>query len=221
MRTEDGPRAWQILRRIPAYRAAWLRRRPQPGLPEPAPFPVRLQTAADLAAARFGILAWEDPFAEDGPASPFWAVAPMLPAAPGPRAKPLTADATAPGLSMEGLRLADGTLVLKLENGPAAVQFLLGSGSGLGPGDGVLAQHDLLEEPRPFFALLSNAHALAVSDVPPRGGGRGTGICISRWKGWRRRKRRRRSRAICWVPRGWRSRAGSPTATCAPACAAW
>ena len=221
MRTEDGPRAWQILRRIPAYRAAWLRRRSQPGLPEPAPFPVRLQSAADLAAARFGILAWEDPFDEDGPVSPFWAVAPMLPAAPGPQATPLTAGATASGLSVEGLRLVDGSLVLKLENGPAAVQFLLGSGSGLGPGDGVLAQHDLLEEPRLFFTLLRNARALAVSEVPPRGGGRGTGICTSRWKGWRRRRRRRRSRAICWVRRGSPSRAGSPTATCAPACAAW
>ena len=61
MRTEDGARAWQILRRLPAYRYAWRRRRPRPGLPERAPFPVRLQTAADLAAARFGLLAWEDP----------------------------------------------------------------------------------------------------------------------------------------------------------------
>ena len=57
MRTEDGVRAWQILRRLPAYRYAWRRRRPPPGLTERAPFPVRLQTADDLAAARFGLLA--------------------------------------------------------------------------------------------------------------------------------------------------------------------
>ena len=83
MRTEDGARVWQILRRLPAYRYAWCRWRPRPGLPEWAPFPVRLQTAADLDAARFGLLAWEDPFAEQGPVSPRWAVLPMMPAVTG------------------------------------------------------------------------------------------------------------------------------------------
>ena len=121
MRAEDGARAWQILRRLPAYRAAWRRRLPQPGLPERAPFPVRLQTAVDLVAARFGILAWEDPFAPDGPASPFWVDTPMVPAAVGPKATPLTGDATAPGVSVAGLRLIDGSLVLKLECGGASV----------------------------------------------------------------------------------------------------
>ena len=45
-----------------------------PGL-EPAPFPVRIQRQADLDAARWGLLAWEDPDADD---SPFWSDAPML-----------------------------------------------------------------------------------------------------------------------------------------------
>ena len=123
MRSEDGARAWQILRRLPVYRYAWRRRRPQPGLPERAPFPVRLQTAADLTAARFGLLAWEDPYAEFGPVSPFWAVVPMMPAVAEPRATPLVGDATAPGLSVAGLRLTDGSLVLKLERAGAAAQF--------------------------------------------------------------------------------------------------
>ena len=39
---------------------------------EPGPFPIRIQTAADLEAARFDLLAWQDPWAEDGPASAFW-----------------------------------------------------------------------------------------------------------------------------------------------------
>ena len=121
MRMEDGARAWQVLRRLPSYRYAWRRRRPQPGLPERAPFPVQLQTAADLGAARFGLLAWEDPYAELGPVSPFWAVAPMVSAAVGSRATPLVDDATAPGLSVAGLRLPDGSLVLKLERGGGAV----------------------------------------------------------------------------------------------------
>ena len=177
MRTEDGARAWQVLRLLPAYRRAWLRRRPQPGLPERGPFPVRLQTVADLAARRFGLLAWEDPFAEDGPASPFWAVAPMVPAAAGAEATPLIGDATAPGLSVAGLRLSDGSLVLKLENGAAAVQFILGPGDGFGPSDGVLAQHDFLADPRTFLARLHDARALAVGEPPLGGGGRGTVTC--------------------------------------------
>lgn len=177
MRREDGARAWQILRRIPAYRRTWLRSRPQPGLPERGPFPVRLQTPADLGAARFGLLAWEDPFVEDGPVSPFWAVAPMVPAAAGPQATPLTGGAMAPGLSVDGLRLTDGSLVLKLQNGGGAVQFRLDAGGGFGPTDGVLAQHDLLADPRTFVARLRDARALAVGEPPFRGGGRGTQTC--------------------------------------------
>lgn len=177
MRTEDGARAWQVLRRLPAYRRAWLRRRPQPGLPERGPFAVRLQTPGDLAAARFGLLAWEDPFAEDGPVSPFWAVAPMTPAAAGPRATPLIGEATAPGLSVAGLRLAAGSLVLKLERNGAAAQFIVGPDGRFGPSDGVLAQHDLLADPRSFLVRLREARALAVGEPPLGGGGRGTRTC--------------------------------------------
>ena len=177
MRPEDGPRAWQILRRIPAYRDAWRRRRPPPGLSEPAPFPVRLQTAADLAAARFGLHAWEDPFAMDGPASPFWRVAPAVPAAVGPAATPLVGGPAAPGLSVAGLRLVDGALAVKLERDGAAVQLLFAPGAGFGPGDGVLAQHDLLTAPGPFVRRLTHAWTLAAGASPLRGGGGGTATC--------------------------------------------
>ena len=47
----------------------------------------------------------------------------MLPAAVGPEATPLAGDAAAPGLSVAGLRLVDGSLVLKLERDGAALQF--------------------------------------------------------------------------------------------------
>ena len=177
MRAEDGVRAWQILRLLPAYRYAWRRLRPQPGLPERAPFPIRLQTAIDLAAARFGLLAWEDPYTEWGPISPFWAVVPMVPAVAGPQAAPLAGAASAPGLSVAGLRLTDGSLVLKLERGGAAVQFRVEAGGGFGPTDGVLAQHDLLAEPRAFVSRLRAAHALALGEIPRRGGGRGMATC--------------------------------------------
>ena len=46
----DALRAWRFIRASRAYRGAWAKRLPMPGLPERAPFPVRLQTAADLAA---------------------------------------------------------------------------------------------------------------------------------------------------------------------------
>ncbi len=177
MRTEDGARAWQILRRLPACRYAWRRRSPQPGLPERAPFPVRLQTAIDLAAARFGLLAWEDPNTEPGPVAPFGAVVPMMPAVAGPRATPLAGAATPPGMSVAGLRLTDGSMVLKLERGGAAVQFRVEAGGGFGPSDGVLAQHDLLAEPWAFATRLRAAHALALGEPPWQGGGRGTETC--------------------------------------------
>ncbi len=52
MVTRDAVRAWQVLRRIPAYLSRRWRRAPTPGLPERVPFPVRLQTVTDLAAVQ-------------------------------------------------------------------------------------------------------------------------------------------------------------------------
>ena len=88
----------------------------------------------------------------------------------------LTRDMDA-GLSVAGLRLTDGSLVLKLERGFAAVQFRVEAGGGFGSSDGVLAQHDLLAEPRAFATRLRAAHALALGEPPWQGGGRGTETC--------------------------------------------
>ena len=176
MATRDGVRAWQILRRLLAYREAWRRRAPQPGLPERAPFPVRLQTVTDLAAARFGLLAWEDPFAAGGPASPFWKVVPMMPAAISAEATPLADADWSRGVALTGLRLLDGRLVLKLDSATAAMQFRVAAGSGCGPLDGLMVQHDLLAEPREFVRRVREGCALATENVPRRVGGRGTGI---------------------------------------------
>ena len=55
----DAVRAWSYLRRSKAYRTAWKRYQPQPGLPEQAPSPLQLQTSVDLAAMAWGMLAWE------------------------------------------------------------------------------------------------------------------------------------------------------------------
>jgi len=70
----DALRTWRFVRASKAYRHAWERRRPQPGLPERGPFPMRLQTSADLAAMAWGMAAWEDPYAAL-PLAPFWAEA--------------------------------------------------------------------------------------------------------------------------------------------------
>ena len=125
----DPVRAWRFIRASAGYRKAWRRRLPPPGLPEAAPFPVRLQTAADLAALDWGLLAWEDPFEENGTVSPFWARGPMADARVIRNAAPLTALAAVGGASLQGLRLAEGALVLKVERPGAAVQVRLPAGA--------------------------------------------------------------------------------------------
>ena len=118
MATDGGPRAWAFLRRNPVYRAAW-REVAERTVLEAAPFPVRIQSRADREAREWGLLAWEDPHRTDGPACPFWAEAPMLEGEWGPEAPSLAADA---GARLSGLRLADGTLILKIENRLQAAQ---------------------------------------------------------------------------------------------------
>ena len=59
MSNTGGKRAWEFLRRNPGYIEAESRA-PQAAA-EAAPFPMRAQTGADLEAAAWGLLAWEDP----------------------------------------------------------------------------------------------------------------------------------------------------------------
>ena len=173
-RITGGGRAWQFLRCNAAYRAAWRRRHPQPGLPEQGPFQVRLQTASDLAASRWGLLAWADPDEQDGTISPFWLEAPMLPAGISKGASPLVPGLAALGASLSGLRLANSDLILKIERGHAATQLRIPAGTGFGEADGVLAQHDILLSPAEFSSRLREACALMSWEVPRWGGGRGT-----------------------------------------------
>ena len=72
-----GKRVWRELRSNPDYVADWRAHAGEPAPLEPAPFPLRAQTVADLAAARWGLLAWEDP-GVGSRASPFWADVPMV-----------------------------------------------------------------------------------------------------------------------------------------------
>jgi len=89
---------------------------------------------------------------------------PMVPVLTGPRATPLAGDATASGLAFVGLRLTDGSLVLKLERGGEAARPRLEPASRFSPADGVLAQHDLLAEPRWFVTRPQAARERAVGE---------------------------------------------------------
>ena len=88
---DDGKRVWGELRSNPDYVADWRAHAGEPAPLEPAPFPLRAQTVADLEAARWGLLAWEDP-GLGNQASPFWADVPMV---KGIVAKPREPDAEA------------------------------------------------------------------------------------------------------------------------------
>ena len=137
MGTDGGPRAWAFLRRNPAYQASWREAFERPKF-EPPPFSVRIQSRADRRALEWGLLAWENPLKFDGPVSPFWAEAPMLEGewAAGP--PPLSEFLARSGARLEGLRLADGSLILKIENGSEAAQVCIGPGSDTGMGTGLV-----------------------------------------------------------------------------------
>lgn len=135
----DGAKAWRYLKRNPDYLDELPAAEGLPA-PESGPFPLRMQTEADLNAARWGLLAWEDPLAGTEPVVPFWTEAPTLEAVavPGP---PALADLLeAPGARLSGLRLLDGAVVVKLERGEAAVHMRIADGDAFDPEGGVRVQ---------------------------------------------------------------------------------
>lgn len=124
MKNTGSKPAWRFLRMNPDFIGNW--RKVAPGMPpaEGDPFPIRTQTAADLKAAPWGLLAWEDPLSEDDPVSPFWSVAPTLEAVAMPGAPFFLELLETPGVRLSGLRMASGgAMVLKIEQGEAAVQL--------------------------------------------------------------------------------------------------
>ena len=136
----DPVRAWRFIRASKAYRNAWRKRRPQPGLPERpedgACFPVRLQTSVDLAAMAWGMAAWEDPHAAR-PLAPFWARAGVIEGRVTYDTPPLVRLAAEGGATLSGLRLADGALLVRIERPGLSVPVRLPAGT-VFPGDGGL-----------------------------------------------------------------------------------
>ena len=133
----DGATAWRFLKRNPDYVEEWQESADGPQVPEDGPFPIRTQTAADSGAAAWGLLAWEDPSEETGPASPFWAEAPMLEAMPSPEAPALAELLKEPEVRLSGLRLEGGAAMLRVERGEGSVQIRIADGAAFDPAGGI------------------------------------------------------------------------------------
>lgn len=142
----SGYRLWQPLRSNPEYSADWRANGGAAVQLEPAPFPLRVQSEADLLAARWGLLAWEDPRLRNR-SSPFWGDVPML------RARAVEAgEGEAPALGdvvresaavFTGLRLRDGTVVLKAERRRRVEQVMVVNSDAFDPNrDGLMLVTD-------------------------------------------------------------------------------
>ena len=144
MSETGAARAWQFLKRNPDYLAKWRNTADAAPAITAAPFPLRAQTPADLKAAAWGVLAWENPLAANGPVSPFWAEAPMLEAEAVPPdaalpVPPLMALLRQCGARMSGLRLwPGGALILKIERDDAAMQIRLAGGGAFDADAGIV-----------------------------------------------------------------------------------
>ena len=179
MATGGGARAWQFLMRNADYREAWRALAGPAPATEDASFPVRRQPGNAREAARFGLLAFEDPLAARGPASPFWAVAPMLEAWPARAEGPgLAALAREAGAALAGLRLDDGALILKVERGGGALQLKLADGAGFDLDSGTVEFR--LRHARSWpRAWRRSGDLWRMAGIPAPPGGRGAGTAKS------------------------------------------
>ena len=125
-------RAWRLLADNPDYVSDW-RASAGPPLREGPPYAFRRQTEADLGAARWGLLAWEDP------RHPQWgelfradvAMAEARVAEAG--AHPWRRLILESGATYSGLRLLDGALVLKVRRGRETGQVRVADGAAFDP----------------------------------------------------------------------------------------
>ncbi len=173
-RQADHVLAWKILRRSAEYRDAWDTHAAghEPVPDERGPFRIRVQSKVDRKAARFGLLAWEDPRREWGPASPFWLEDRMPEGVTEPDAEPL-AGLAAEGGFVAGLRLLSGELVVKLECRGAAVQVLVGDGGPFPHRAGLRVMHDFgLRMPRSVGHLIEFWSVAGRAGTPERRGRR-------------------------------------------------
>ena len=131
-----GPeRAWRRLLENPDYVADW-QAHAGPTVREAPPYVFRRQTEVDLKAARWNLLAWEDPRHPQW-ASFFRADVAMVEARvaePGPYARHSWRRLLhRAGATFAGLRLLDGTLVLKVSRGRETGQIEVIDGAAFDP----------------------------------------------------------------------------------------
>ncbi len=165
-------RAWRRLMENPDYVADW-RLHAGPTVREAPPHVFRRQTEVDLKAARWNLLAWEDPLHPQW-AAPFWADVPMVEARvaePGPSSRHswrrLLRRA---GARYSGLRLLDGTLVLKVSRGRETGQIVVIDGTAFDPAQSSLEVKMRQAEPaRGRWARLKSLEPIVLREtgVPP------------------------------------------------------
>ncbi len=215
-----GARGWQFLKRNDHYAQAHRALSDPAAAYLDAPFPIRRQTRADLEAGPWGLLGWEDPLAANGPASAFWAVAPMIEAVPAPAEGPGLAElARETGAALSGLRLADRALILKVERAGRARQVRIADGARFDAYRGSFVPGASFGRDWPRL----NGHArdlwrMLGGPAPPAGRGTGTGSFSLRSTGTGPGRRRARSPRRSGAPR--RSpRSGTGAVRCAARCA--
>ena len=173
--TTGAVSAWRFLRLNPDYIGSWRKTAVGGFRAEGTAVPVREQTEADLEAAAWDLLAWEDPAAE-ACASPFWADAPTMEAEPVPGMAAAGVLGTG-GARLTGLRLRDGALILRVGRDDEAVQLRLADGDSFDPSCGVVLR---LPDAGELPVLLNRARdLLAIATGRGAKGGGGPGVSWS------------------------------------------
>ena len=163
--------AWTVTSRVRAYQAAWTERAAAPAL-EPGPFGIRIQSVADLLArGPWRILCWENPFAKNGPASPFWDKL-MLAGDGAATARPLLPFLAAAGARIDGLRLRDGTLIVRIEHGGRSIQIRVENDAPLLAGGGIRIWQEVGDDLGVALARAGDLLDLLACPAPRFGRGR-------------------------------------------------
>ncbi|MDE0051665.1 MAG: hypothetical protein OXO52_17885 [Rhodospirillales bacterium] len=168
----DTP-AWRVLRALRAYQAAYEAQAEPAAFEDGTAFRVRIQSEADLAARDpWRIKAWENPFARDGPASPFLAGEAMLEAEGSATAPPLLPFLAGVGARVDGLRLLDGSLIVKIERDGRAEQVRVTKDGPLLAGGGFRLCHDYGADVPVAIARLTALWSVSGGPAPRQGLGR-------------------------------------------------
>ena len=198
MKITGGEWAYQFLRFNPAY-VEDCSNCAAPAPEEPAPFPLRAQTEADLRAAEWGLFAWVDPSVDDGAASAFWIEAPTFEAEPSPEGAVLLELLAMPEARLNGLRLADGSVIVKVGQGSTSVHLRIADGDGFDP-EGRFVVHIQMPASWNLRSQLRRTASLWPIGAPAKQKTGGTNTAGNSWRrsrGISPARTRRKSRLTC------------------------